>query len=118
MMHLRGDTRPLCLVSPHYLDKARHGKGSSGIAVLDVIIPLNVVCWHEVADCPLPGKHRMKAAVDRRNCHLVGLWVVVDGNLASVVEVISSYLEKLLSHEMVSTRILTPSSHFMNSLRK
>jgi hypothetical protein len=60
----------------------------------------------------------MKAVADRRNFHLVGLGVAVDGNLASVVEVISSYLKNLLSREMVSMRILTPSSHFMNSWRK
>ena len=107
-MHLRGDTMPLGLESPHCLDKARHGRGSGRIALLDGIIPLDVVCWHEVAHCPLPGKYRMKSVVDRRNYCLIDIWVTIDATLAPAIEVIPGDLQKLLSCEMAITRIINP----------
>ena len=75
---------------------------------MDGIIPLNVVCWYEVANCPLPGKYRMKTVVDRRNYGLIGILVTIDATLAPAVEVIPGDLQKLFSCEMVITRIINP----------
>ena len=77
----------------------------SGVASLCVIIPQEMVVWHEVGDLFLPVEHAVVSVEDRRLNPIVGFGAAVDTPLCPTDNLISCNASKILLGEFMAPRI-------------